>query len=62
MTSRSRTAAGDRVVVSSSASAAAPATCGVAIDVPLMVFVAVLLVYQADVMFEPGAKMSRHVP
>ena len=43
-------------------SAAAPATCGVAIEVPLMVFVAVLLVLQAEVMLEPGAKMSRHVP
>ena len=43
-------------------SAAAPATCGEAIDVPLIVFVAVLLVYQADVMLEPGAKMSTHVP
>jgi hypothetical protein len=27
-----------------------------------MVFVAVLLVFQAEVMLEPGAKMSRHVP
>jgi hypothetical protein len=30
--------------------------------VPLIVLVAVLLVDQADVMLEPGAKMSRHVP
>jgi len=43
-------------------SAAAPVTCGVAIDVPLMVFVAVLLVFHAEVMDEPGAKMSRQVP
>ena len=43
-------------------SAAAPATCGVAIDVPLIVFVAVLDVYHADVMLEPGAKMSTQVP
>jgi hypothetical protein len=42
--------------------AIAPATCGDAIEVPLIVFVAVLLVCQADVMLEPGAKMSRHVP
>jgi hypothetical protein len=34
----------------------------VAIEVPLMVFVAVLLVFHAEVMLEPGAKMSRHVP
>ena len=40
----------------------APATCGVAIEVPLMVFVAVSLVFQDEVMLEPGAKMSRHVP
>jgi len=31
-------------------------------DVPLMVFVAVLLVCHAEVMPEPGAKMSRQVP
>ena len=43
-------------------SAIAPATCGVAIEVPLIVFVAVSLVIHAEVMLEPGAKMSRHVP
>ncbi len=43
-------------------SAAAPTTCGVAIEVPLIVLVAVSLVFQAEVMFEPGAKMSRQVP
>ncbi len=37
-------------------------TCGVAIDVPLMVFVAVLLVYQSEVMLEPGANRSRQEP
>ena len=31
-------------------------------DVPLIVFVAVSLVFQDEVMFEPGAKMSTHVP
>jgi len=31
-------------------------------DVRLMVFVAVLLVCHAEVMPEPGAKMSRQVP
>ena len=31
-------------------------------DVPLIVFVAVSLVIQEDVMFDPGAKMSTHVP
>jgi len=43
-------------------SASAPATCGDAIDVPLIVFVAVVDVYQADVMLEPGAKTSRQEP
>ena len=42
--------------------AAAPTTCGVAIDVPLMVLVAVELVFHADVMPEPGANMSTQVP
>jgi hypothetical protein len=37
-------------------------TCGVAIDVPLIEFVAVLLVFQADVIPEPGAKISRQLP
>jgi hypothetical protein len=31
-------------------------------DVPLMVFVALLLFFQAEVMPEPGAKMSRQLP
>ena len=44
------------------ANAATPATCGLAVDVPLMVLVAVLPVYQAEVMLEPGAKTSRQVP
>ena len=35
-------------------SAAAPATCGVAIEVPLIVLVAVSLVYQAEVMLTAG--------
>jgi hypothetical protein len=43
-------------------SAAVPVTCGVAIEVPLIVFVAVLLVFQAEVMLLPGAKMSTQVP
>jgi hypothetical protein len=36
--------------------------CGVAIDVPLIVLVAVSLVFQSEVMFTPGAKRSTHVP
>jgi hypothetical protein len=31
-------------------------------DVPLIVFVAVSLVFHADVMLDPGAKRSTHVP
>ena len=42
--------------------AATPATCGVAIDVPLIVAVAVSLVAQAERMLEPGAKMSTTLP
>jgi hypothetical protein len=34
----------------------------VAIDVPLIVFVAVSLVDQADLMLDPGAKMSTTLP
>ena len=42
--------------------AAAPATCGEAIEVPEIVFTAELEVLQADVIPEPGAKMSRQLP
>ncbi len=45
-----------------SAKAAMPATCGDAIDVPELVFVAVFDVYHAEVMFDPGAKTSTHEP
>ena len=43
-------------------SAAAPATCGDAIEVPLIVFVAVSEEYQAEVMPDPGAKRSTQLP
>src|SRR5688572_20558671 len=43
-------------------SAATPATCGDAMDVPLIVFVAVLDVCQADVMDEPGAYTCAQLP
>ncbi len=56
------TAAGLSVGCVASHRAAAPATCGVAIDVPEMVLVAVSLVFHDDVMFSPGAKMSVQVP
>jgi hypothetical protein len=42
--------------------AATPAVCGVAIDVPLIVRVAVVLVYQADVIETPGANQSTQLP
>src|SRR5690606_35960511 len=43
-------------------SAATPATCGDAIEVPLMVLVDELLLCQAAVIDEHGAKMSRPEP
>ena len=43
-------------------SAATPVVCGVAIDVPLIVFVAVSLEYQADVIDTPGANQSTQFP
>lgn len=42
--------------------AAAPATCGVAIEVPEIVLVAVEEVYQVEVMEEPGARISTIEP
>ena len=42
--------------------AAAPATCGVAMEVPEIVLVAVEEVYQAEVIEEPGARISTTVP
>jgi len=56
------TAAGSAVGLACRISAAAPATCGVAIDVPLIVFVALSDVCHDEVMLDPGAKRSRHVP
>ena len=54
--------AGVAVASALSSRAATPATCGAAIEVPEIVAVAVVEVYQSDVMLEPGAKMSRQVP
>ena len=56
------TVAGDAVGFVSRNNAATPATCGVAIDVPEIVLVAVSLVFHDEVMLLPGAKMSTHVP
>src|SRR5689334_15148715 len=46
----------------SNTNAATPVTCGAAIDVPEIVFVAVSLVDHAEVIDEPGAKTSTHAP
>ena len=54
----SRTCCGVAAGLAARNSAAAPATCGVAIEVPLIVLVAVSLVFHDDVMPTPGAKMS----
>src|SRR5690349_9942224 len=56
------TSAGVAVGAPCRCSAAAPATCGAAMEVPLMVLVAVSLVHQALVMPVPGAKMSTQGP
>ena len=62
LTSALRTVAADADGLLCKYNAATPTTCGVAIEVPLMVAVAVLLEMPADVMDEPGAKISKHVP
>mmetsp|Transcript_12032 Transcript_12032/g.19585 ORF Transcript_12032/g.19585 Transcript_12032/m.19585 type:complete len:250 (-) Transcript_12032:279-1028(-) len=46
----------------SNKSAATPATCGVAMEVPLMVSFAVLDPFHADVIEVPGAYISVHLP
>jgi len=56
------TVAGDAVRLFCRNRAATPATCGVAMDVPLIVLMAVLLVDHAEVMLDPGAKMSTTLP
>ncbi len=59
---KATTAAGVACGLACKARAATPATCGDAMEVPLMVLVAVLLLIQAEVMLEPGAKTSTQVP
>lgn len=61
-TRRSVTCCGVRVGWPSSNKAAAPATCGAAIEVPLSVAVAVSFVAKAEVIELPGAKRSTHEP
>ena len=56
------TVAGEAPGLLSRNKAATPATCGVAMEVPEMVLVAVSLVFHDEVMLDPGAKISTHVP
>ncbi len=56
------TCAGVAEGLSARCRAAAPATCGLAMDVPEMVLVAESPLFHAEVMEEPGAKMSRTEP
>src|SRR5690606_19637191 len=58
----SRTCAGDQVGLADRIRAATPATCGAAIDVPLIVLVAVLEVDHAEGILGPGPKLSRQEP
>jgi hypothetical protein len=62
LTIASRTVEAEAVVLPCKYNAATPATCGDAIEVPEIVFVAVSPVCQAEVIEEPGAKISRQVP
>ena len=62
LTSASRTWAGVAVGFLARYRAAAPVTCGVAIEVPLIDWVPVLLLFALEVMPTPGAQMSRHEP
>jgi len=56
------TSAGDAAGCASRYTAAAPATWGEAIEVPLNVVVATSLVKNAEVMFVQGANRSRQLP
>jgi len=62
LTIAAATVAGEAVGFVSRNNAATPVTCGVAIDVPEIVLVAVSLVFHDEVMLLPGANMSRQVP
>ncbi len=62
-TSASRTCLGDVAVsLPCRYSAAAPATCGDAIEVPPIVTKLVVLVIHAEVIADPGANRSRQLP
>ena len=56
------TCAGVAEVLRARYTATAPAVCGLAIEVPDMVAVAVVDVMPAEVIDDPGANMSTQVP
>lgn len=56
------TEAGDASGLAASTNAATPVTWGDAMEVPLLMLVAVALLFQAEVMYVPGAKISTQVP
>src|SRR5690606_38292407 len=60
--SASATSEGAASGLASRYSAATPATCGLAMDVPEMVFSASSPSIQAEVISSPGARMSTHSP
>src|SRR3954453_17172899 len=60
--SASRTSAGVAVGCVWRYSAATPTVCGVPIEVPLFVVVAVVLPIPSETMFTPGANQSTHEP
>jgi len=62
MRSCASTCAGDKLLSDSKMSAAAPATCGAAMDVPLSDREAMSDLMPADRISTPGAKMSMHEP
>ena len=57
-----KTVDGLALVLLARKSAATPATCGLAIEVPLIVLVSLSLPIQAEVISEPGAKTSTQEP
>ncbi|GAB3350824.1 hypothetical protein GCM10027452_20200 [Micromonospora halotolerans] len=62
VTTESRTCCGVQVGCASSSSAAAPATCGEAIEVPFMATEPSVVPIFAETMPVPGAKVSRQRP
>ena len=62
VTRASRTCCAVAVGLALRYSAATPATCGLAMEVPLMEVLPVSLELAAEVMLEPGAQMSMQVP